>query len=82
MRRNAGGHAHGNAFGAVDQHIGKTGGQNGGFFVFAVIIVLKINGVFVDIGQKVGCRLIHADFGVAHGGGVIAVHRAEVALAV
>ena len=82
MGRNAGGHADGDAFGTVDQHVGKAGGQDGGFAVLAVIIVLKINGVLVDVGQKESGGLVHPHFGIAHGGGGIAVHRAEVALAV
>ena len=82
MGRNIGRHTDRNATSAVDQHIGVARRQNGGFFVFAVVVILKINRVFFNIGQHKGGGLVHADFGVAHGGGVIAIHRAKIALTI
>ena len=80
MGRNIGGHAHGNTARTIDQHIGKARRQNRGFAIFAVVIVLKINRVFFDIGQQGRGRFVHAHFGIAHGGGAVAIHRAKVAL--
>ena len=82
VRRDVGGHADRNAARAVDQHVREARRQNGGFFLLAVIVVLEIDCFLVDVGQQVGGGLVHAHFGIAHGGGVIAVHRAKVALTV
>ena len=82
VRRNVGRHAHGDTAGAIDQHVRKTSWQNRGLAVLAVIVVLKINGFLVDVGQQIGGRFVHAHFGIAHGRCVIAVHRSEVALTV
>ena len=82
MRRDIRGHANSNAAGAIDQHIGKTRGQDGGFAVLAVIVILKIDRVLVDIHQHICGRLVHPHFGIAHGGGTVAVHRPEIALTI
>ncbi len=82
VRRNVGGHAHRNAARAVDQHVGEPCRQHRGFAVFAVVVVLIIDGVFFDVGQQKGRGLIHPHFGVAHRRRAIAIHRAEVALSV
>ena len=82
MGRDVGRHTNGDTTGAIDQHIGITGRENGGFFVFAVIIVLEIDRVFINVGQQICSRFVHADFGIAHCGGVIAVHGAKVPLTI
>jgi hypothetical protein len=82
VRRDVGGHADGDAARAVDQHVGEAGGQDGRLLLLAVVIVLEIDRVLVDIGQHVGRGRGHPHLGVAHGRGVVAVHGAEVALAV
>ena len=82
MGRDIGRHADRNAAGAVDQHVGKTRRKDRRLLILAVIIVLKINGFLIDVGQHKSGGFIHPHFGIAHGGGVIAVHRAEIALAV
>ena len=82
VRRDVGGHADGDAARAVDQHVREARGQDRRLAVLAVVIVLEIDGFLVDIGQQVGCRLVHAHLGIAHGRGVVAVHRAEIALTV
>ncbi len=74
MGGNIGGHANCNPARTIDQHIWKTGRQHAWLFLFAVVIVLKINSIFVDIGQQITGRLVHPHFGIAHGGRVIAVH--------
>ena len=74
VRRDAGGHADGNALGAVDQHVREPGRQNCGFAVFAVVVVLKLNGFFIDVGHQKRGGLVHPHFGIAHGRRRIAVH--------
>ena len=80
VRRDVGCHAHGDAFRAVYQQRGKAGGQHQRLLLAAVVVVAKINGFFFNIRQHFVGDFCHADFGVTHGGGGIAVHRAKVAL--
>ena len=82
VRRDVRRHADRDAARAVDQHVREAGGQDGRLLVLAVVIVLEIDGFLVDIGQEEGGGLVHPHFGVSHGRGTIAVHRAEVALTV
>ena len=82
VRRNGGRHADRDAARAVGEQIGKRRRQHDGFVVLAVIGGAEIDRVFVEaFEQRVGC-FRHAAFGVAHGGGAIAVDIAEIALAV
>ena len=74
MRRNIGRHADSDAARAIDQHVWKARRQDGWLFLLAVIVVLKIDGIFVDVGQQERGRFVHAHLGITHGGGVIAVH--------
>ena len=82
MRRDVRRHADRNTASAIDQHVRETGRQNSWFRSLAVVVVLKINGIFVDVGQQVGGGFVHPHFGIAHGGRVIAVHGAKVALTI
>ena len=74
-------HANGDTGGTIGEQIWKSGGKNDGFFFLTVIGGAEIHRVFV---QAIEQRLRHfgeAAFGVTHGGGIIAVHIAEIALA-
>ena len=82
MRRNVGGHAHGNARRAIDQQVGNPCWQNRGLEFLAVVIRLKIHGFTVDVGEHFAGELVEPALGVTHGGGVVAVNRPEVALPV
>ena len=82
VRRNVGRHAHGDAGRAVDQQVREARGHDQRLFFAAVVIGAEINGFFVQIGEQFVRDFGQADFGVAHGGGVVTVNRAEVALAV
>ena len=82
VRRNVGGHAHRNAARAVHQQVGQLARQDQGLFFRAVVVGAEVDRFLVDVGQHLVGDLGQADFGVPHGGGVVAVHRAEVALAV
>ena len=66
---------------AVGQKIGESGGQDDGFFFLAVIGGAEIHRVFVQPFQQSLGDFGEAAFGVAHGGGVIAIDIAEIALA-
>ena len=80
--RDIGGHAHGNAAGAVDEQIGQRRRQHHGFAQRVVEIGPPLDGFLVQVLEHEVGNGGEARFGVAHGGGVVAVHRAEVALAV
>ena len=82
VRRDVGRHADRDTAGAVDQKVGKFGRQHRRFAVAAVVIGLEIDGVLVDVVEQRLRDLGQAGFGVPHGGRRIAVHRAEIALAV
>ena len=80
--RDVGGHAHRNACGAIDQQVGQLAGQYQRLFFAAVVVGAEIDRFLVDVAQHFVSNFCQADFGVPHGSGVVAVHRAEVALTV
>ena len=82
VRGNVGRHADGDTAGAVDQKVREFRRQHRRFAVAAVVIGLEIDGVLVDVVEQRLRDLGQAGFGVPHGGRRIAVHRAEIALAV
>ena len=82
VRRDVGRHADRDAGGAVDQQVRELDGRTDGCFCGAVVVVDQVDGVLVDVGQHLGGDGRQARLGVAHGGGAVAVDRAEVALAV
>ena len=82
MRRNIGRHADSNAASAIDQQIRESGRQNTRFITAAIIIGLEIDRILIEIFQQAHRRLGQPCFGVAHGGGWIGVHRAEIALTI
>ena len=82
VRRDGGRHADGDAAGTVGEQIGKGRRQHDGLFVLAVIGGAEIDRVLVEAFQQRLGGFRQAAFGVAHGGGVIAVDIAEIALAV
>jgi hypothetical protein len=68
--------------GAVGEQVGETGRQDDRLDFLAIIGGAKVDRVLVDAVEQKLRRGRQAAFGVAHGGGVIAVDVAEVALAV
>ncbi len=82
MRRNIGRHADRDAASAIDQQIGEARRQDRRLLLLAVVIGLEIDGVGIDILDQSQGRPREARFGVAHGRRAVAVHRAEIALAV
>ena len=81
VRRDAGRHADGDAFGAVGQQVGEARGQDGGFLVAAVVVVLEIDAFFVDVADHFHGQGCHLALGVTGGGGAQVAGGAEVTLA-
>ena len=82
MGRNIGGHADCDAGGAVDQKIGESCRQDGGFFLRFIEVGNKIDRILAYIRQH-----LHGDLGqprlcITHGRGAVAVHGTEVAVSV
>ncbi len=82
VRRNIGGHAHGDARGAVDQQVRHPGGHHFGNPLGAVVVIDEIDGFLVQVGQQLVGDLGHAHFGVPHGRGGVTVDGTEVTLPV
>ena len=82
VRRDRGGHAHGDAGRAVGQQVGETGRQNHRLLVLIVVGGAEIDRVLIDPVQQQHGRRRQLALGVAHGRGAIAVDIAEVPLAV
>ena len=75
-------HADGDALRAVGQQIGKRRRQHDRLLPGAVVARAEIDGVLVDAVEQEPRDFGQPRFGVAHGGGVIAVDVAEIALPV
>src|SRR5690606_30385782 len=67
VRRNIGGHAHGNTRTAVDQQIGQARRQYQRLLFAAIVVGAKINRFLVEVGQQLVGNAGQADFGIAHG---------------
>ena len=78
--RNVGGHTHGDAGGAVDEHIGKAGGQHRGLGQRIVEVGSEVHGVLVNVGQQLVGHRRQAGLGVSHGRRRVPVDAAEVSL--
>ena len=82
MGRDVGGHAHGNAAAAVDQQVGETGGQDPGFLPGFVKVGVPVHGILLNIPQHFVGDFGKPGLGITVGGRRVAVHGAEVAVAV
>jgi len=82
VRRNIGRHADGDAAGAVDQQVRKLRRQNRRLAIAVVVVGLEIDGILVNVVEQRLRDLGEPGFGVTHRRRHIAVHRAEIALAV
>src|ERR1700689_2444882 len=80
VRRNFCGHADGNSVRAIDQKIGNARGQHVGLDFAAVVIVVEVDGFFVEVFEQRGRNLREFGFSVTIGRGRVAVDGAEVAL--
>ncbi len=82
VRRDVGGHAHGDAGGAVQEQVGDAAGQDGRLFQAAVEIVHEIHRVLVNVHQHLFGDGGEPGLGIAHGRGAVAIHGAIVPLPV
>ena len=82
VRRDVGGHADGDAGGAVDEQVGEAGRHDQRLDGGVVEVGPPLDGLLVDVGEQPVGQLLQPRLGVAVGGGRVAVDRAEVALAV
>jgi hypothetical protein len=82
VRRDIGGHADGDAGATVDDEVGEARRKDRGLLGGLVVVGDEVDGVGVDVGEELAGEARHAGFGVAHGGGWVAVDGAEVSLAV
>ena len=82
VRRNVGGHGHRNARAAVDEQVGDLGRQYLGLGGRTVVVRPEVHRVLLDIDHHLAGDLAQPDLGVTHRRRRVAVHRAEVALAV
>ena len=82
VRRDRGRHADRNALRAVGQQVRKPAGQHHRLLGLAVVIGTELDAVLVNALEQQPRDVGHAGFGIAVGGGVIAVDIAEIALAV
>ena len=80
VRRDVGGHAHGDAVGAVDDQVGELARQHQRFLVFAIVVLNEVDGVGRQVGQHLGGHGRQAGLGVTHGCGRQTGDRAEVSL--
>ena len=80
--RHVGRHTDGDAAGAVDEQVGQHGREHGRLFEAVVEVGAPVDRVHVDVGKHGVGDAGEAGLGVTHGGGAVAVDRAEVALAV
>jgi hypothetical protein len=82
VRRDVRRHADRDARRAVDQEIWKLRGKDERLRLAPVVVGTEVHRFLVEIGEQLVRDLRHADLGVAHGRGVVAVDRSEVSLAV
>ncbi len=82
VRRDRGRHADRDSLRAVREQVRETAGQHHRLFRLAIIIGAELDAVFVDPLEQEPGDLGHPRFGVAVGGGIVAVDIAEIALAV
>jgi hypothetical protein len=82
VRRNVGGHAHRDPRRAIRQQVRKGCGHHHRLFQRAVIVRTEIDRVFGQPFHQAFGNRGQARFGIARGGGVIAVDVAKVALPV
>ena len=78
--RDGGRHAHRDALRAIGQKVRHGGGEHDGLLLVAGVVLAEIDRVLLDAFQQQARHIGHARFGVAIGGGGIAVDIAEIAL--
>ncbi len=82
VRRDVRRHADRNAGRAVDEKIGNARWENDRFLLALIEVGSEIDGFLLDIREHFLSDLRKARLGIPHGRGRVAIHRAEVSLAV
>ncbi len=82
MRRDVGRHADSDAAGAINEEIGKFRRKHGWLPLASVVIRLKIHRRIVEVVEERQGGRRETHFGIAFGGGRIAIDGAEIALSV
>ena len=80
--RDVGGHAHGDATGAVDQQVGESGGKDPGLLPALVEVGVPVHSILFDVPEHFVGDLAQTGLGVTVGCRGVAIHGAEVAVAV
>ena len=80
--RDVGGHAHGDAAGAVDQQVGEPSGKDPGLFPALVEVGVPVHSILFDVPEHFVGDLAQTGLGVTVGCRGVAIHGAEVAVAV
>ena len=81
VRRDIGGHADGDTAGTIDQQIRELGRQHQRLVLAAVVVRPEIDGVAIQVFEHFHGDFRHANFGIAHRRGIVAVNRSKVTLA-
>ena len=82
VRRDVGGHADGDAAGAVDQQVRELRRQDHRFLLAPIVVRLEVDRLILEIVEQRHGRTCEPHLGIALGRGRIAVDRAEIALPV
>ena len=82
VRRNIRRHTDGNTAGAVHQQVGNTRRENRRLECFAVIVGLKVDGIFADIANHLHGQRCETALCITHGCGAVVAAGAEVTLAI
>ena len=82
MRRDICRHADRNAGTSVDQQVRQPRRQNCRLLFLTVIVINKIDRIFIEIGHHIHGIRTQARLSITHGSSAVAVHRAEIAMAV
>ncbi len=82
VRRDVGRHADRDAGLPVHQQVRHARRQHRGLLLGLVVVGREIDRFLVDVREQLVRDARHAHLGVAHGGGHVAVHRAEISLSV
>ena len=82
VRRNVGGHTHGDARRTIAQQVRESCRKHGRLLRLAIVVRQEIDGVFVDVAHHFHGERSHTAFGVTHCCGRIVSRGAEIALAV
>ena len=82
VRRHVGGHADGDAGGAIDQQVGETRRQDDGFALRVIKVLCKGDRLPIDVDYHLLCNSGQPRLRVAHGRRGIVIDGAEVALSI